>query len=227
MLHAVDSERGEIPKIIHYVWVGPAPLPPLVLACIASWKKHLPEYTLRFWHEGNAPMNHPYVKAMYEQKKWAFVSDYIRFWALDREGGIYLDTDMEVLRSFDTLRAHSAGFVGRSKTGQIESSIIAAQPGADFIQKALAFYDTDTEYSIKMTSPRVLETAISTSFQANLQVYEYTYFHPCDEGELCTESVLRNAYARHHWAESWVPFARLRKVLRRLGIIKLYKRFRL
>lgn len=227
MPHAVDLERGEIPKIIHYVWVGPAPLPPLVLDCMASWKKHLPEYTLCFWHEGNSPMNHPYVKAMYEQKQWAFVSDYIRFWALYREGGIYLDTDMEVLRNFDVLLKSKVGFVGQSKSGQIESSIIAAAAGAHFIKQALAFYDTDTNYTIKMTSPLVLAEAITTSGAPSPVVYGPAYFHPCDEGEPCSARDLKTAYARHHWAESWVPFARLRKVLRRLGIIKLYKSFRL
>lgn len=223
MPHTADSAGSQIPKIIHYIWVGPAPLPALVSACIASWKKHLPEYTVRFWHEGNSPMNHPYVKAMYEQKKWAFVSDYIRFWALDREGGIYLDTDMEVLQNFDGLLDTQVGFVGQSKSGQIESSIIAAKAGTHFIKHALTFYDTDTKFTTKMTSPLVLAEAIATAGSPSPVVYGPGYFHPCDEGEPCSSRDLTNAYARHHWAESWVPLARVRKLARRLGLIKLYK----
>ena len=223
----MEQKQAVIPKIIHYVWVGGAPQPKLVERCIASWKKFLPEYTFRFWHEGNVPMDHPYVVAMYQQKKWAFVSDYIRFWALSREGGIYLDTDMEVLKSLDDLLVNPGGFVGRSTTGQIESSIIAAPVGAEFITQALNFYDTDTTYTIAMTSPLVLERAIATLSQNKPMVYDSRYFHPCNEGELCPETALKAAYAVHHWAESWVPFARLRKVLRRLGVIKLYKKIRL
>ncbi len=215
---------SQIPKIIHYVWVGGKPLTPLAEKCIASWKRYLPDYEIKQWDETNSPMNHPYVAAMYEAKKWAFVSDYIRFVALESEGGIYLDTDQEILRSLDGLLGHE-GFVGRSRHGQIESSIIAAVPGADFLRKALAFYNTDTKRSIENTSPKVLESAIQQSFSV-VQVFGPEYFHPIDEGEYITEQIRNSAYGIHHWAESWVSYARTRKILRRVGILSLLKRLR-
>ena len=208
--------KTTIPKIIHYIWVGGKPLSPLAEQCLASWKTYLPDYEIRLWNELNSPMGHPYVQEMYAQKKWAFVSDYIRFWALKNEGGLYLDTDMEVFKSLDPLMGQGS-FVGRSQSGQIESSIIAAPQNADFVNEALKFYDTTTTYRIADTSPLVLSNAITTILSP-VTIYDYPYFFPCAEGERCGPKKLAQAYARHHWAESWVPYAHVRKVLRRLGI---------
>ncbi len=215
-----ENKTTRIPKIIHYIWVGGKPLTPLAQRCLQSWKEHLPDYEIKLWNETNSPMDHHYVKAMYAKRKWAFVSDYIRFWALEKEGGVYLDTDMEILRSLDGF-LDDQGFVGTSKKGDIESSIIGAEPRADFIRKALNFYDQDLEYSIKNTSPIVIQRSIDGV--SEVKVYGHTYFHPCDEGEVCDGQVLSQAYGRHHWAESWVPLAGLRKVLRRLGILKVLR----
>ena len=109
------DRQSKIPKIIHYVWVGTKPLTPLAKKkCILSWKMHLPEYEFRLWNESNSPMLHHYVNKMYRKKQWAFVADYIRFWALEKEGGVYLDTDTEVLKTFDPLLNHGA-FLVRQK----------------------------------------------------------------------------------------------------------------
>ncbi len=219
------SSETAIPKVIHYIWVGGKPLTSLAEHCLASWQTFLPDYEIKLWNEQNSPMDHHYVQAMYEKKKWAFVSDYIRFWVLEREGGIYLDTDMEVLKSFDELRIKTPlGFVGSSSSGQIESSIIAAPKGAPFLKAALAFYDTDREYSIADTSPLVLERAIEAQTFDLPKVYEYSHFHPCNEGKACSVAKLRLAYARHHWAESWVPYARVKKILRKIGIMPILKK---
>lgn len=222
MPDSVTLQPSPIPKIIHYIWVGGKPLSPLAEQCLASWKKYLPDYELRLWNELNSPMDHPYVREMYAQKKWAFVSDYIRFWALKNEGGLYLDTDMEVFKSLDSLLG-GGGFVGRSQSGQIESSIIAAPMNADFVNEALKFYDTTTTYRIADTSPLVLSRAINTA-PTNVTIFPDSYFFPCEEGEYCNPKKLQKSYGRHHWAESWVPYARTRKVLRRLGIMPIIKK---
>jgi mannosyltransferase OCH1-like enzyme len=214
-----------IPKVIHYVWVGGKPLTPLAEQCLASWQKYLPEYQIKRWDETNSPMTHPYVQAMYKSKKWAFVSDYIRFWVLAHEGGIYLDTDLELFRSINPL-LNQTGFVARSKTGQIESSIIAAIPQASFIAAALSWYDADTKYSIADTSPLVLEQAIAKASGSSVTIFDHTYFHPIDEGEFLTQEARERAYGVHHWAESWVPFARTRKILRKLGVMPLLRKLR-
>lgn len=215
--------ESRIPKVIHAVWVGGAPMPALAKQCMESWKTFLPDYELRLWTEENSPMDHPYVQDMYAKKLWAFASDYIRFWALEREGGIYLDMDMEVLKPLDSFLDHSL-FVGRSKSGNIESSIIGATPGHLAIRAAREFYDADVERSIRNTSPIVLASALTATSSDGVMVYTSSYFHPCDEGERCSPEVLSAAYARHHWAESWVPYAGVRKFLRRVGVLPLLKR---
>jgi mannosyltransferase OCH1-like enzyme len=222
-----QSVSPHIPKIIHYIWVGGKPLSPLAERCLSSWKKYLPEYELRLWNELNSPMDHPYVQEMYAQKKWAFASDYIRFWALKNEGGIYLDTDMELFKSLDDLltTVSGSGFVGASTTGQIESSVIGAVCDADFVNEALHFYDTTRVYTIKDTSPLVLEKTIKRS-QAQVTIFPASYFFPCEEGEYCSQYKLREAYGRHHWSESWVPYAHTRKVLRRIGLMKMLKKIK-
>lgn len=86
-----------IPKKIHYVWVGGKEKPKNIRKCMKSWKKHLKDYEIIEWNENNFDINsHPFVKAAYNAKKWAFVSDYIRAYVIYNEGGIYLDTDVIV-----------------------------------------------------------------------------------------------------------------------------------
>ena len=94
-----------IPKIIHYTWFGGTELPTLAQECIASWHEHMPDWTYMRWDENNfniaaAPL---YVQQAYEAKKYAFVSDYVRLWALEQYGGLYLDVDFKVYRPFDDL----------------------------------------------------------------------------------------------------------------------------
>ena len=92
-----------IPKIIHYVWLGGKPLSPLGMRCLASWRKHLPGWEIRRWDETNSPMDHPFVAKMMNEGKFAFASDFIRLQALLEFGGLYLDTDVELLQDPDSL----------------------------------------------------------------------------------------------------------------------------
>ena len=217
-------QPAPIPKVIHYVWVGPHPLTPLALRCIASWQEYLPDYELKLWNESNSPMDHPYVAQMYRAGKWAFVSDYVRFWALAREGGIYLDTDTEVLKSFDDLLEHKA-FFGQTKDGVTAAGVIGAEANQPAINDILAVYDTDTEFSLTRTSPRTVTDVLAAGTYDDAVVYDYRYFNPCDDGEVCTKEKLQLAYTNNHWAESWVSYRKTRKLLRRLGVMSVIKKF--
>lgn len=93
-----------IPKVIHYCWFGGKPIPNDVKKCINSWKKKCPDYEIKCWNESNFDVNaHPFTKAAYEAKAWAFVSDYARLKVVYDHGGIYLDTDVELLKNLDFL----------------------------------------------------------------------------------------------------------------------------
>lgn len=95
-----------IPKVIHYCWFGGNPLPKSAQKCIASWKKYLPDYEIKEWNESNFDVNIiPYTAEAYKAKKYAFVSDYARFWILYKYGGLYFDTDVEVIKNMDDIIA--------------------------------------------------------------------------------------------------------------------------
>lgn len=104
-----------IPKVIHYTWFSNDPFPPIVGKCIASWKKHMPDYTLRRWDmESIKDIDNVFVKEALAERKWAYVADYVRLYAVYHEGGIYLDTDVEVYRSFDPFLNHKL-FIGQEQ----------------------------------------------------------------------------------------------------------------
>lgn len=142
-----------IPKIIHYCWFGRGPLPELAQKCIASWKKYLPDYEIKEWNEDNFDVNIiPYTAEAYKAKKYAFVSDYARFWILYKYGGIYFDTDVEVIRPIDDIveRGNFMGFETdpklQVKADASEASInpglgMGVAPGLGIIKKMLDFYE--------------------------------------------------------------------------------------
>jgi hypothetical protein len=118
-----------IPKIIHYCWFGGNELPVLAKECIASWRKHMPDWEIKAWTEDNFDLTAApqYVKEAYAAHKYAFVSDYVRLWALEKEGGVYMDVDFIVYKSFEPLLIHNA-FVGYEgcKRGAIMMGVIAS-----------------------------------------------------------------------------------------------------
>jgi len=100
-----------IPKTIHYCWFGRNPKPELVQRCISSWRKYCPDYEIIEWNEENFDISqNQYAKEAYDAKKWAFVTDYARLWIIYMQGGIYLDTDVEVIKSLDDLLEKEAFF---------------------------------------------------------------------------------------------------------------------
>ncbi len=116
-----------IPKVIHYCWFGRNPLPPMAERCIASWKKFLPDYEIKEWNEDNFDVNIiPYVKEAYEAKKYAFVSDYARFWILYYYGGLYFDTDVELLKNMDHIIAKGP-FMGFEQPNEVTKKEIIAR----------------------------------------------------------------------------------------------------
>ena len=134
-----------IPHVIHYCWFGGAPLPPLAEQCIASWKEHMPDWELKRWDETNfditsAPL---YVRQAYEMRKYAFVSDYVRLWALEQYGGLYMDVDFMVFRPFDDLMDKYPAFAGYegSKRQPVMQGVIASEPHGAWVQDMLGTYE--------------------------------------------------------------------------------------
>lgn len=135
-----------IPHIIHYCWFGGNPLPELAEKCIASWRNCMPDWQYMRWDETNydiaaAPL---YVRQAYEARKFAFVSDYVRLWALEQYGGLYMDVDFMIYRSFDELMNQYPAFAGYegSKRKPVMQGVIASQPHGAWVTDMLHTYDT-------------------------------------------------------------------------------------
>ena len=131
-----------IPKVIHYCWFGGNPLPELSKKCIASWKEYLPDYEIREWNESNFDVNCcAYTREAYEAKKWAFVSDYARFWILYNYGGLYFDTDVEIVRDLRDIIAKGA-FMGCEAVDKCAPGLgLGTYSGLGLYKEILDFYD--------------------------------------------------------------------------------------
>lgn len=131
-----------IPKKIHYVWVGNKEKPKKIKKCLKTWDKYLKDYEIKEWNETNFDISsHPFVEAAYKAKKWAFVSDYIRAYAIYNEGGIYLDTDVLVVDTLDDLLKNKA-FVGFENDTHPFTAVFGAESNHPFIKQMLNYYDS-------------------------------------------------------------------------------------
>ncbi len=204
-----------IPKIIHYCWFGPKPFPRIVLSCINSWRTHLGDYEFKFWNEGNSPMSIPFVQQAYREKKYAFVSDCIRFHGLLQYGGIYLDTDMYVIKPFEPLLDDDLFFGWEDREKSIVSGgIIGSRPEHPFIRKIFDYYKLNT-YDPQKKSDLILPRVLSRIYsgEANkeqITVHPFTYFYPFPYEE--KENVRRfrryiedETMAVHLWNIGWAP----------------------
>ena len=152
-----------IPKIIHYYWFGGKQKPKLVKQCINSWKRYNPDYILKEWNESNSPIEkYPFAKQAFEKKKWAFVSDVIRLHALLNEGGLYLDTDVECLKSFDPLLEKNI-FTGYERdSNKLQTAIFGAEVNNPIIEKWLKVYSTISFSDERMTMSLLVNNRLQT-----------------------------------------------------------------
>ena len=207
-----------IPKKIHYCWFGGNPLPKLAKKCIKSWKKYCPDYEIIRWDEksfdiSEAPL---YVRQAYEAKKWAFVSDYVRLYAMVTQGGIYMDTDVEVVKSLDEFLQHKA-FSGFEDEAHIPTGIMACEKDFPLFREFLDYYDDalfikeDGEYN--STTNVIIMTDISKKYGLrcdgtyqivnDMVLYPEDYFCPLDFN-LCLHNT-ENTHAIHWFSGSWLP----------------------
>jgi mannosyltransferase OCH1-like enzyme len=215
---------NKIPKIVHYIWVG-SDIPLNIEAQIKKNSQFLEGYTIKIWTESNMPVLNDFAKQAYADKKWAFVSDYLRFYILYHEGGIYLDTDMDLLKPLDDLLENS--FVsGWNRQGrEVYAGIIGTEKEDMYIKAILDVYETipSGEYP---TSPEVMtQCYYQYENKERLTILESSYFYPLLDGERATTKRLAKAYTNHLWHESWRTYVPLRRFLRRIGLMKLYHFF--
>ena len=207
-----------IPKIIHYCWFGKNPLPEMAQKCIASWKKYCPDYEIVEWNEDNFDVNScAYAAEAYACKKWAFVSDVARLYALVTQGGIYMDTDVEVLKPLDDILNYQA-LSGFEAEDRIPTGLMACEKGNPFFSELLSEYDTarfikpDGEMDLTTNVTRITDACLKHGLVLNntLQtVHGFTlfpkdYFCPKDFETKIME-ITENTYTIHHFDGSWLP----------------------
>jgi len=213
------NKKNKIPKKIHYCWFGRGEKPELVQKCLNSWKVHLPEYQIIEWNEDTLDIKlNTYMKEAYEAKKYAFVSDYVRVYALYRYGGIYLDTDVEVFKSFNDLLHHES-FWGFEQENYIATSTIGAAKGNPIIEIFLDSYrgkrfikengnfDELTNVAVVTDILKKQGIIMNGKYQelSGLAIfYPQTYFSPYDYIN-CRKFITENTYTLHHFYKSWLP----------------------
>lgn len=224
-----DVNNGStIPKIIHYCWFGRAEYPDLIKKCMQTWQEHLSDYEFKIWNEDNFDINcNAFVKQAYETKKWAFVSDYVRFFALYHQGGIYLDTDVYLLKSLNDFLEHDA-FSGFETENYIPTAVMGAKKHNAWVKSILDMYEDmnflgeDGKPQLIANTKLITEHAMQYGLVLNneyqiltngLHIYPQEYFCPLmlEQDEY---DISETTYALHLFASSWVPYARTKKIVK-------------
>ena len=208
-----------IPKKIHYCWFGGNPLPKEAIKCIESWKKFCPDYEIIEWNESNYDLNkNEYVKFTYENKKFAFLSDYVRLDIIYNEGGIYLDTDMEITKDISDILLNEC-FLGVEDSGLINSAVIGAkEPHNKFIDELIKSYDEKEKFNSEdiyaMTIPRQITEKlnklgfnkefndIQKFYDGKVVVYPREYFYPLSYDHQ-DNKFTANSCMIHHYDSTW------------------------
>ena len=233
-----------IPKVIHYCWFGGNPLPESAKKCIASWRKYLPDYEIKEWNESNFDVNIiPYTAEAYKAKKYAFVSDYARFWILYKYGGLYFDTDVEVIKNMDDIIAKGPfmGCENEATAGATPAQLgvapglgLGVNPGLGLYEEILNWYNTHhfitwtgvieknvvdiTTEILNKNGIEILDGGVLKS--SGILIYPKEYFCPKDyiTGEI---NITVKTKSIHHYSATWVGNKRtfVDKVIKRLKFI--------
>lgn len=215
-----------IPKTIHYCWFGKKPLPKSAKKCIKSWRKYFPDYEIKEWSEDNFDVNIvPYTSEAYEAKKYAFVSDYARLWILYHYGGVYFDTDVEVIRPMDDIIKRGP-FMG-CENEAADMRVASVAPGLGLgvhprlgLYKDLLDYYSRIHYKLSNDSHNTATiVTITTNYLVDkglkainsiqeiggVYIYPKEYFCPKDyvTGKM---ELTKNTYSIHHYDASWLPW---------------------
>lgn len=183
-----------IPKIIHYVWVGGKDKPDDIKRCMETWKRHLDDYEIIEWNEKNFDVEaHPYTKSAYKAKKWAYVSDYIRAYAIYHEGATHLDTDVLILDDFEHF-LNDRAFVGYENPDYPFTAVFGAEKGHPLVKSILDYYDGrkfefDVQDQMKVVNTKSVSDILIQDYDCELGNKRQTL----KEGiEVYTEDILCN-----------------------------------
>ncbi len=207
-----------IPKKIHYIWLGKNKKPNLVNICINSWKEKLADYELIEWNEDNINLaqiaeNNKFFKECQKRKLWAYMADYLRLYILYTEGGIYLDTDVQVLKPFDDLLEDRC-FIGYEAKEYIGTGVIGAEKGSKAIKSFLDFYDIEIWYSKLFTIPQIITDIVKKIPDLDIKIYPQTFFAPYNPyDEYYDPDIKKETYCIHWYNAGWTTNPAVRNFL--------------
>lgn len=219
-----------IPKIIHYCWFGRGEMPELAQKCIESWHKYMPDYEYKLWNEDNFDVNSvPYVKEAYEARKFAFVTDYVRLYALYTEGGIYMDTDVEVLKPYDDLLSLPAftGYEG-SKFMPPVTGTMASEAKGEWVKEQLDSYQNahfvkpDESLDLTTNTQRISAIMRENGFEQDGKYHVYKDLHVFPTDYFCPKQttgellLTDNTYCDHHFMGTWNDNSQKQGLIRRI-----------
>lgn len=209
-----------IPKTLHYVWVGPKAVPDKVRRLVDGWHRLNPDYRIVLWNEDNIDFSFKFLRAAYGMRAWNRVSDFVRMWALKQEGGIYLDTDIELRRPLDDLLDNQCflGFQLRERHPDwINGAVLGAAPGHWFVERLHRHFvdnmhgweEVGSFYGPGLITKVLIEEGLAGYSDEPQQVRDVTlyptrWFYPYAWTESFSEDrVTPDTYAIHHWDETW------------------------
>ena len=241
------SSMNKIPKTIHYCWFGRNKKSRAIKKCINSWKKYMPDYNIMEWNEDSYDLSKApkYVQEAYEAKKYAFVSDYVRLYALEKYGGIYFDTDLEVIKNFDKLLKNKNVVLGFQGNYHLMTAFIACIPNYSVIQQYLSeykkrlFIKEDGTYDLTTNPPRFTELFCDLKglipneeyqeLDDDIVVYPKDYFSAYDLSN-DHEAITNNTYTIHHYLGTWISKGKykmkVKKILAKVLGLENYKRLK-
>ncbi len=224
-----------IPRKIHYIWVGDSPKPDILNICLLSWKEKLPNFEIVEWNEKNfffneELKNNRFLRECYERELWAFVSDYMRVKILYEEGGVYLDTDMLLLKDISSLLTNNL-FVGYEDNEHVNAAILGCNPKNEFLKKVMDFYEKEIWEQPLWTIPKIFTYVLNENpdLEAEMTIYPKDFFYPYHYSEEFTEDrITENTYGIHWWGNSWgtnkkIGFLEAKHLNGRRKIFKLLK----
>lgn len=213
-----SNMENNIPKIIHFCWFGGKKLPKLERECIASWRRMMPDYIIKEWNEETFDIENaiPYVREAYNNKKYAFVSDYVRLYALYHDGGIYLDTDVRIIKPLGPILNNRISVMGFESDERLSTAFIASLPKTNWIKALLDEYKTRTflkdNGTFDMTTNVDFISAImkGKGLKSNgerqsindIDVFPSEYFSP-KSWENKTYTITENTYCIHYYSGTW------------------------
>jgi mannosyltransferase OCH1-like enzyme len=202
-----------IPRTIHYCWFGNNQYSKLIEKCLETWRIHLQGYELKLWNEQNSPMDMLFVRQAYDAKKYAFVADYVRFWAIYNHGGIYLDTDMYIIKNLDVFLENEVFFGFENNIeDRINGALFGSEKGNLLIKDIIQKY-FETEFKRSQMQKLMIPYFITSAYTAyeskdKVRIYPYDFFYPLpfrkrNDYKKLESYLTENTHAVHLWDKSW------------------------